>query len=86
MDREEKMMDVRCDECRFNTLLFRFSMRGIWVYCRDCRTEGKRGKQHLITWRRLFYMWLTADATIHERTRNDPDGGDSGSVARPSEG
>jgi hypothetical protein len=57
--------DVRCNDCRFNTLLFRFSLEGIWVFCRDCRTDGKRGKEHLITWRRLFYMWLTADAVVH---------------------
>lgn len=51
--------EVRCTSNPFNTLLFRFDRRGIYVYCRDCRDEnGKRGQQHLVTWRQLLLLCI----------------------------
>lgn len=46
------MKDVRCRRNPYNTLLFRYDHRGLWVFCKDCydQSENKKGTQHLISW------------------------------------
>jgi hypothetical protein len=63
--------EVRCESNPFRTLLFRYDLRGIRVYCRDCKgDDGRRGREHLITW--LDLLWLALGL------KNDQyrDGGD----------
>ncbi len=80
MAENKKRGEVRCDENPFHTLLFRYDWRGIWVYCRDCRVNGKRGKEHLITWGRLFGFFLEASA------HNDKHGEGTGVDSNDAEG
>jgi hypothetical protein len=64
---------LRCQDNAFHTLLFRYDWRGIWVYCRDCRdNDGKRGQEHLVSWRRLLRMFLGMDdVVVDQRERHD---------------
>lgn len=50
------MKDVRCRRNPYNTLLFRYDHRGVWVYCKDCysASQNKKGTQHLIPWSSLL--------------------------------
>lgn len=66
----DERTEVRCDQNPFSTLLFRHDERGVWVYCRDCREAGKRGQEHLITWRRIFRMFLGLDDDKHGQRAN----------------
>lgn len=52
------MNDIRCLENRYNTLLFRYDSKGIYVWCKDCRDPklDKKGTQHLISWAALHRM------------------------------
>ena len=62
MGDNQQIKDVRCNDNPYNTLLYRYGPRGIYVYCRDCRDdEGKRGQEHLITWDRLLRQFLGMD-------------------------
>lgn len=54
------MKDVRCQRNPYRTLLFRYSEKGLFVFCKDCYShrENKKGTQHLITWAQMLGLMI----------------------------
>ena len=54
------MKDVRCRRNQYNTLLFRYSEKGLHLYCKDCYSHqmNKKGTQHLIPWSSLLGLMM----------------------------
>ena len=54
------MKDVRCRRNQYNTLLFRYSEKGIYVFCKDCwsHEQNKKGTQHLIPWSSILGLMI----------------------------
>lgn len=56
--------EIRCNglddpQRPHNGLIARWDPRGLLLWCADCRQpDGKRGRQHLVTWPQLFRIWL----------------------------
>lgn len=55
---------VRCGLNRYQTPLFSFDVKGIYLHCKDCRRDSevgsKRGAYHLVTWTQLMAIMARA--------------------------
>lgn len=50
-----------------NGLIARWDRRGVLLWCGDCRQpDGKRGRQHLVTWPQLFRLFLGLGEVKHD--------------------
>lgn len=71
-DRDDKRTLVRCALNKYQTPLFSFDSRGIWIRCKDCRSidsatgETRRGAFHLTPWTSLIKMALGLVSEVEE--------------------
>ncbi len=63
--------EIRCNglddpQRPHNGLIARWTPRGVLLWCGDCRQpDGRRGRQHLVTWPQLFRIWLGLGEVDH---------------------